>query len=115
MVQEIKLKDPASAAAMSMLHTGLGQIYNGDIRKGIILIVSNVSAVILCVLICLTVHWAVGVLLLLIALGALWAYGVWDAYIYASQFNERVNRRGGIQVDGIAEFSARASQARAQG
>ena len=69
--EEIKLKDPASAAAMSMLHTGLGQLYNGDIRKGITLIVSNVSAVILCILIGLAIHWVVGVLLLLIAWGAL--------------------------------------------
>jgi TM2 domain-containing membrane protein YozV len=110
MAEEIKLKDPASAAAMSMLHPGLGQLYNGDIRKGIVLVVSNVCAVILCILICLAIHWIVGVLMLLIAWGTLWGYGIWDAYQYASQFNENRIRRGGIQIDGISEFSASVQQ-----
>ncbi len=114
-VGEIKLKDPSSAAAMSMLHPGLGQIYNGDIRKGIALIMSNIISLILCILISLAIHWVFGLLLLLISLGSLWVFGIWDAYNYASQFNERIMPRDGIQIDGISEFSAGALRAKTHG
>ncbi len=107
LAEEIRLRDPASAAAMSMLHTGLGQLYNGDIGKGIMLIVSNLSALLLGILVAFSIHWLMGVLLLLVAWGGLTAYGTWDAYLCAARFNERTGRGGGIQTDGISEFSPR--------
>ena len=47
--RNLKLKDPASAAAMSMLHGGLGQIWNGEIAKGLLLIAAKVAVLIVAI------------------------------------------------------------------
>ena len=57
-------KSPTTAAFLSFLWTGLGQIYNGQVAKGIFLWIFCLIGL-LCGLI-------VGILI--------WLYGMWDAY-----------------------------------
>lgn len=65
---------------MSFFITGLGQIYNGQIGKGVGLIVAAGIAGLLCFVV-------VGFVLLPI----IWIYGIYDAYKTA----EKINNQGG--------------------
>jgi len=56
---------------------GLGQIYNGEISKGIILMIAQV------INFCL-IFVAIG----LITYPITWGYGIWDAYTTAEKYNE---------------------------
>lgn len=96
-------KSPGLAAVMSCIWPGLGQIYNGEILKGILMMLTSPLAGWLGLL--LTVFGglaaagapadsrAPGVfmigLLLLIATPALWVYGVVNAYRSAERSNVR--------------------------
>ena len=86
--RNLKLKDPASAAAMSMLHGGLGQIWNGDIGKGIALVVAKVFVLVLAIVLFVNGAWHYAVPILLFGWGSLWAFGVYDAYQSASRHNK---------------------------
>lgn len=62
-------KDPGIAAVLSFFWTGLGQVYNGQIAKGIALMLLQV----------------VNVLLMFVVIGFItfpitWIYGIWDAH-----------------------------------
>lgn len=71
-------KSAGLAAVLSFFVTGLGQIYNGQIFKGILLIlIQMINGLLLYVLIGF------------ITLPIVWLYGVINAYRHA----ERVNRR----------------------
>lgn len=63
------VKDPGIAAVLSALCTGLGQIYNGDILKGIVLMCVQVVNVLLMFL-----------LIGFITFPVTWIYGIWDAH-----------------------------------
>lgn len=74
-------KNPGLAAILSFFFSGLGQIYNGQIGKGILFIAIQ----------------AVNVLLMLVLLGFLtyfivWVWGIVDAYKTA----ERINRGSAV-------------------
>ena len=69
-------KSPGLAAVLSFFWAGLGQIYNGEITKGIVLIVAYVVS---CVLIALVIGF--------ITTPILWIYGMVDAYRTAEKFN----------------------------
>lgn len=70
-------KNPGLAAVLSFFYMGLGQIYNGEIAKGIFFIIAyTVSAILIIILIGL------------ITTPILWIYGMYDAYKSA----ERINR-----------------------
>ena len=71
-------KNAGIAAVLSFFVTGLGQIYNGQIFKGILLIVIQVINGLLMYL-----------LIGFITFPIVWLYGVINAYRHA----ERVNRR----------------------
>jgi hypothetical protein len=108
---EIRLKDPASAAAMSLLHAGLGQLYNGDIKKGLALFAGNfVLEVVNAVLGVVAVHgvvllWGLVFITLVFVWFPIYAYSIWDAYRSASDYNKQVApKRGGVQVDGWSEY-----------
>ncbi|MDH7578179.1 MAG: hypothetical protein QHH75_10265 [Bacillota bacterium] len=73
-------KNPGLAAILSFFIVGLGQIYNGQIGKGIALMVAAVISGLLCT-----------ILIGFILLPVVWIYGIWDAYKTA----ERINRGGG--------------------
>ena len=71
------IKNEGLAAVLSFFFTGLGQIYNGDIGKGIVLIIIQIINVLLMFVI-------IGFLTYIIV----WIYGIWDAYKTAKNINE---------------------------
>ncbi len=71
-----KKKDEGIAAILSFLFTGLGQIYNGEIGKGLAFIVIGFF-------IALTALLLIGFLLYPI----FWIYNIYDAYSTAKKIN----------------------------
>jgi len=69
-------KNPGVAAVLSALWVGFGQIYNGEIVKGIILIVFYVISVLL-----------IFVFIGIITTPILWIFGIYDAYNTAKKIN----------------------------
>ena len=77
-------KNPGLAAILSFFYTGLGQIYNGEIGKGILFIIL----------------YGVSWLLMFVLIGfittpILWIYGMWDAYSSAERINREISLRHG--------------------
>jgi TM2 domain-containing membrane protein YozV len=73
------LKNPGIAAIASFLFVGLGQIYNGEFAKGLVLIIIQV----------------INVMLLFVLIGFLtypivWVYGIYDAYKTAEKINAQM-------------------------
>jgi TM2 domain-containing membrane protein YozV len=63
------MKNPGVAAVLSFFVCGLGQIYNGQIGKGLIMMV------------CYFISWALMFILIgFITTPALWIWGMYDAY-----------------------------------
>jgi TM2 domain-containing membrane protein YozV len=75
-LQASEKKSPGFAAVLSFLIPGLGQIYNGQIGKGIIMVVAAVIFALLIIIL-------IGIILYL----ALWLYGIYDAYDTAKKIN----------------------------
>lgn len=74
--EESVQKNPGLAAILSFFIVGLGQIYNGQIAKGVGLMAAAFVSGILC--------WvAIGFILL----PAVWIFGIWDAYRTAERLN----------------------------
>ncbi len=72
------LKNPGLAAVLCFFYSGLGQIYNGQIGKGILLfIVRAISD--------LSIIFLIGI----ITSPIIWIYGMYDAYRAAEQINTR--------------------------
>jgi TM2 domain-containing membrane protein YozV len=69
-------KSPGLAAVLSFFWAGLGQIYNGEISKGILLMIVYVIS---CV--------AMGVVIGFFTTPILWIYGMVNAYKTAEKFN----------------------------
>jgi len=74
------LKNPGLAAVASFFFAGLGQIYNGEIGKGVLLMVVQVINIFLCFV-------GIG----LITYPVTWIYGMWDAYKTAEKINGQSN------------------------
>jgi len=72
------LKNPGIAAVLSFFWTGVGQIYNGQLMKGLILIVVQLinSALMF-------------VLIGFITFPLVWIWGIYDAYKEADRMNKR--------------------------
>ncbi|HOP05960.1 MAG TPA: hypothetical protein PLF13_01580 [candidate division Zixibacteria bacterium] len=73
------LKNPGLAAVLSFFYMGLGQIYNGQIAKGVAFIVG----------------FTISLILMLILIGfittpILWIWGIWDAYKSAEKINREM-------------------------
>ena len=69
-------KNPGIAAVASFFYAGLGQIYNGEIGKGILLIIVQ----------------TINVFLMFLIIGfftfpIVWIYGIYDAYKTAEKIN----------------------------
>ena len=71
-----QLRNPGLAAVMSFFICGLGQIYNGQITKGIILIIFYALSVLSCYL-----------LIGFVSTPILWVWGIIDAYRGALKLN----------------------------
>ena len=69
-------KNPGVAAVLSALWVGLGQIYNGQIGKGLLFMVLQI-------LNCLLLFIVIG----FITVPAFWIYGIYDAYKTAQKTN----------------------------
>jgi len=77
-------KNPGLAAVFSFFYMGLGQIYNGQLSKGIFFIIAY------------TVSW----ILMIVVIGFLttpvmWIYGMYDAYKSAEKINTDIARTAG--------------------
>lgn len=69
-------KNPGVAAVLSFFWSGLGQIYNGEIGKGILLLIVYIVS-------CLLIWVVIGI----ITTPILWIYGMVDAYKTAERLN----------------------------
>ena len=76
---EVKMKNAGIAAVLSFFITGLGQIYNSQIAKGIIydLVIQFINGLLLYVLIGF------------ITMPLFWIWGIYDAYKTAEKINAR--------------------------
>lgn len=72
-------KNPGLAAVASFFFAGLGQIYNGEILKGVLLMMIQVINVLL-----------MFVLIGFVTYPLVWVYGIWDAYRSAEKFNQSI-------------------------
>jgi TM2 domain-containing membrane protein YozV len=72
------LKNPGVAAVLSFFFTGLGQIYNGQIAKGLAFMVCGFIS-------CLMMLLLIG----FITTPILWIWGIVDAYKTAERINGR--------------------------
>lgn len=75
-------KNPGLAAVLSFFYMGLGQIYNGQIAKGIFFIVL----------------YSISIVMMMILIGfittpILFIYGMYDAYKSAEKINADIARR----------------------
>lgn len=100
-IKDVKLKDPSDAAAMSCILPGIGQIFNGEILKGIAFLGTLLFIVSFAVILAVFGGWKF--LLLLFGLPILWFYGIWDAYISAKKYNEKISPSSGVELDGWSE------------
>ena len=73
------IKNPGMAAVLSFICTGLGQVYNGQIGRGIALIGLQIFNILL-----------MFVIIGFITFPITWIYGVYDAYITAQTHNQEV-------------------------
>jgi TM2 domain-containing membrane protein YozV len=77
-------KNPGVAAVLSFLWVGLGQIYNGEIIKGILFMILNGIFSFLS---------AITLGIFLIVQAPFWIYGIYNAYKRAEKINERMVSR----------------------
>lgn len=75
-------KNPGHAAVMSTILPGIGHIYNGQMTKGIALIVAVIASVVLSI----AVRSPERLIFILIYF-IIWAYGITDAYKSAEKIN----------------------------
>lgn len=69
-------KNPGLAAVLSFLVVGLGQIYNGQIAKGLLLLVGAIISGVLMLVLIGFVFWFI-----------IWIYAIYDAYNTAKRIN----------------------------
>jgi len=82
-------KNPGLAAVLSFFWMGLGQIYNGQIAKGIAFIVAY------------ALSWVLTFVVIgLITTPILFIYGMYDAYRSAEKINRDMAHRSGARVYG---------------
>ncbi len=76
MAPTTQIKNPGLAALASFIWCGAGQIYNGQILKGVVLLIAYVISFFLIIV-------AIG----LFTTPLLWIYGMYDAYETAKKIN----------------------------
>lgn len=75
-------KNPFFAAILSFVIPGLGQVYNGQVEKGIVLVLLGVIAYLL---------WSAGIGIIFSFI--LWVYAIYDAYKCADEANKKAKKR----------------------
>jgi TM2 domain-containing membrane protein YozV len=96
-------KNPGVAALLSFFFVGAGQIYNGQILKGILMVLAFwvLGAISLALTLADSLYGGLTnwLWLLLPFLLALWFYGIFDAYKMAIKINEEIaNKEGRDEV-----------------
>ncbi|MCK4319768.1 hypothetical protein KAW38_04315 [Candidatus Micrarchaeota archaeon] len=76
-------KSPILAAILSFLITGVGQIYNGQITKGIILLLAHLG---MWVVVFVLSYFLIGCCMVPIPI-LIWVYSIYDAYKTAERIN----------------------------
>lgn len=71
-----KRKDPGVAALLSVFVTGLGQVYNEQIGKGILFMIVQTISVL-----------SIAILIGFITTPILWIWSIWDAKTVAEKLN----------------------------
>jgi TM2 domain-containing membrane protein YozV len=88
-------KSPIIAAVTSFFVPGLGQIYNGDLIKGLAFIIIGIILVLLAFVFVIPAMMAPAllefVLILSIPYLVFWAYNIYDAYTTADKINSRTD------------------------
>jgi len=74
--QKQNLKSPGLAAVLSFLIVGLGQIYNGQIAKGLLLLLGAIISGVLMLILIGFIFWII-----------IWLYAIYDAYNTAKKIN----------------------------
>ena len=88
-------KNPGLAAVLSFFYMGLGQIYNGQLSKGVVFIVAySISWVLMIVFMVTIVFIPLGIIVLVI-IPVMWIYGMYDAYKSAEKINADIARTAG--------------------
>lgn len=83
-------KNPGIAAVLSFFYMGLGQIYNGQIAKGIVFIVAY------------TISWILMIVLIgFITTPIMFIYGMYDAYKSAEKINQDISQRSASRSPGV--------------
>ena len=73
------MKNPGVAAVLSFFFCGLGQIYNGQIMKGVIMLCAY------------AISWSLTTVLIgYVTTPILWIWGMYDAYKKAEKINKAV-------------------------
>ena len=75
-------KNPGLAAVLSFFYMGLGQIYNGQISKGIFFVIIYSVSILL-----------ISIVIGLITTPVLFIFGIWDAYKSAEKINRDIAMR----------------------
>ena len=70
-------KNPIVALGLSLIFPGLGQLYNNQNHKGLVLIIAYIVSFILCLIL-------IGVILVIL----IWIYGMYDAFVSAKAINK---------------------------
>ncbi len=77
-------KNPGLAAVLSFFYMGLGQIYNGQMSKGIFFIIAY------------TISWIMMIIVIgFLTTPVMWIYGMYDAYKSAEKINSDIARFAG--------------------
>ncbi len=77
-------KNPGLAAVLSFFYMGLGQIYNGQLSKGIFFIIAY------------TISWIMMIIVIgFLTTPVMWIYGMYDAYKSAEKINSDIARFAG--------------------
>ncbi|MEA3297329.1 MAG: hypothetical protein U9R56_05645 [candidate division Zixibacteria bacterium] len=87
-----QFKNPGLAAVLSFFYMGLGQIYNGQIAKGVAFMVAYSISLVL-----------IFILIGLITTPILFIYGMYDAYKSAEKINRDITRTGEVSSDNKAK------------
>ena len=80
-ISPVFYKNPSLAAVLSFFYMGIGQIYNGQIHKGIAFLIAY------------SISWLLmGLLIGFLTTPILWIYGMYDAYKSAEKINLDIAR-----------------------
>jgi TM2 domain-containing membrane protein YozV len=80
-------KNPGLAAVLSFLISGVGQIYNGEIGKGILIIVVQIVNAVLMMLVIGFITWL-----------GVWIWSIYDAYKTAERINLQYAQQYGAGI-----------------